>query len=190
VWVRDGERMLMRHTCCSDRFGEAIAAIRSAVLLNAQCGSLEIHVFHDSENGPRFRAEYESWPEDVLARVRMHLYDVDLESGWMNIEVNGDPKPCASARLFFPDRLQHLDVLLYTDTDVLFLIPPRLVVEELARSMSAETVSVMATESATLCVSGARWAVMRCSSCRWSTSAGRHRTTTNLPSCRMCLRTE
>ena len=105
---------------CGDRLEETLVMLKSAVLFTR--APLRFHIFADDELRPLFQRRLGAWPADVRQRFETTLYPigypgVDAEA-WVKLF-----KPCASQRLFIPDRIDDTDRLLYVDTDILFLRP-------------------------------------------------------------------
>ena len=65
----------------------------------------------------------ESWPDHIQSNFKYNIYPITYpkdgyEKSWKKLF-----KLCASQRLFLPHLLNDVDLLLYVDTDILFLSP-------------------------------------------------------------------
>ena len=70
-----------------------------------------------------FDCSVQKWPEKVQAKFAYEIYSIQYPDDGYAGEWKKLFKRCASQRLFLPQILTHVDLLLYVDTDVLFLSP-------------------------------------------------------------------
>lgn len=124
LMTRDPRWSLAIHlavVACGDRLEETIVMIKSAVLLTET--PIHVHIFADDELRPIFHEKLEGWPTNVRRRLTHTVYPIQFPSNQNAEQWKKLFKLCASQRLFIPDILRDLEVLLYVDTDVLFLRP-------------------------------------------------------------------
>jgi len=108
---------------CGDRMPETVILLKSAVMFSTPSTRLHFHVFTESELQPKFRDALESWPSFVRERFSYSLRSITYPETEDFQKWKVLFKPCASQRLFFPQILTELNLLLYVDTDILFLKP-------------------------------------------------------------------
>lgn len=103
---------------CGSRLEETLTMLKSAVLFSRR--DLHFHIFAEDELHAGFTHALDSWPHRFRSRFLYSVYPVSFPSEnareWKRLF-----KPCAAQRLFIPLILQHVDSVLYVDTDVLFL---------------------------------------------------------------------
>ena len=99
---------------CGDRIHEAKAAIKSAQMFAGDNVQVNSHVVCDEENSVKLLAAN-------LPNVKVYPLDFPdkKESTWKKLF-----KECASQRLFLPDVLVDISLVIYVDTDTMFLSDP------------------------------------------------------------------
>jgi len=112
---------------CGDRMPETIILLKSAVMFSLPSSYLHFHIFTEFDLQPLFSQALDAWPSFVRARFNYTLYPIKFPETenfetWKSLF-----KPCACQRLFIPGMLPDMNLLLYVDTDILFLTPLHLI---------------------------------------------------------------
>ena len=105
---------------------QSVTMMKSAIATSKY--PIHFHVFTESDMKLVFDSEVETWPQKVLNRVNVTLYDISYERFVpkdLGEELKRWYKPCGSYRLFVPILLEEVGVskALYVDNDVLFVRP-------------------------------------------------------------------
>lgn len=105
---------------CGKRLNQTMVSLKSVVVLSKS--PLHLIVISDDDNRNLLKERLLDWPSNVLQRISFEIHPITFPEGteeeWKKLF-----KLCACQRLFLPTILQHIDALLYIDTDVIFLRP-------------------------------------------------------------------
>ncbi|CAF1506304.1 unnamed protein product [Adineta ricciae] len=104
---------------CGDRLDEALTSLKSSLIFTP--GPLIFHIFTEDHLREEFREKIDfQWPLEYKSKFQIEFYSIQFTRGnderWKALF-----KPCCTQRLFIPDILKHIDSVVYTDTDTLFL---------------------------------------------------------------------
>lgn len=117
---RGEEGMHLAVVACGNRLDETLTMVKSAILFSSK--KITFHIFAEDPLAPQFEERLRQWPRSVAAKFHYTIYPITFSVGdaeeWKKLF-----KPCAAQRLFLPVILKDVDLLLYVDTDVLFLRP-------------------------------------------------------------------
>ena len=126
---------------------QSLTMIKSAALFCQK--KLHIHIFTEEDMKPLFKEEIDSWPKNVLKRVKYTLHDAEyqeipeeLKNQW-----KGWYKPCGSFRLLTPHILPKFDVqaAIYSDSDVIWTRPIDQLWDELSEFEENQVMGVSPT---------------------------------------------
>ncbi|XP_023241805.1 glucoside xylosyltransferase 1-like [Centruroides sculpturatus] len=105
---------------CGKRLNQTMVSLKSAVALSKS--ALHLIIISDDANRNSLKERLLDWPDSILKRISFEIHPITFPEGTEN-EWKKLFKLCACQRLFLPTILQHIDALLYIDTDVIFLRP-------------------------------------------------------------------
>ncbi|XP_035909729.1 glucoside xylosyltransferase 2 [Anopheles stephensi] len=107
---------------CNERHNEALNMIKSAIMFNRNQSPLRFVVIAEEKLKLNFMEKLNDWQEvtDRIFTYEIHslTFPRANKDEWRKLF-----KPCAAQRLFLPSLLQHLDAVLYVDSDTVFLSP-------------------------------------------------------------------
>ncbi|XP_054717429.1 glucoside xylosyltransferase 1-like [Uloborus diversus] len=106
---------------CGDRLNQTLVTLKSTVIFSEK--PLHFIIIVDEQNRQQLYNKLLRWPVDVLSRLSFEFHGVHFPNGSEGEEWKKLFKLCACQRLFLPSLLQHIDSLIYIDTDVLFMRP-------------------------------------------------------------------
>lgn len=112
------EWMHLAVVACGERVSDTLAMVKSACIVSTK--KIHVHIFADDDNRPTFQKELSSWKRVKDGKLGFSIYPITYPHGnaneWIKLF-----RPCATQRLFLPAVLPDVELLLYVDTDILFL---------------------------------------------------------------------
>uniref|UniRef100_A0A336MJQ6 UDP-D-xylose:beta-D-glucoside alpha-1,3-D-xylosyltransferase n=1 Tax=Culicoides sonorensis TaxID=179676 RepID=A0A336MJQ6_CULSO len=108
---------------CGDRMQEALNMLKSALIFNRHTNE-RVHfvIITESDLMSGFREKLNDWKSDYNLLFDYEIHPLQFPDKNRN-EWRKLFKPCAAQRLFLPNLLNHIDSVLYLDSDTLFLSP-------------------------------------------------------------------
>lgn len=106
---------------CGERLNQTVVTLKSAIIFSKS--PLHFIIIADENNRQLIKNEILKWPRSTLNRLSFEIHPIKFPNGSEGAEWKKLFKLCACQRLFLPSILQHIDSVLYVDTDVLFMKP-------------------------------------------------------------------
>uniref|UniRef100_A0A3Q3K537 Glucoside xylosyltransferase 1 n=1 Tax=Monopterus albus TaxID=43700 RepID=A0A3Q3K537_MONAL len=108
---------------CGERLEETVTMIKSAMFFSIKHLNFHVFVVNDQlEASVSATCNLKSWPVFIQSRFNCTFYSISFPrenaADWKKLF-----KPCASERLFLPLILKDINLVLYVDSDILFLQP-------------------------------------------------------------------
>lgn len=117
--IKDDEEIInLSVVACGDRVPETLNLLKSALMFTQS--SLHFYIITEPDLKQLFIYQFQQWPHFIQNKFKFTLIEPKFPAQ-NGLEWRQLFKLCASQRLFLPSLLDHVDSIIYVDTDILFI---------------------------------------------------------------------